>query len=170
MLMGVKSGYAKYPCFFCHFDSRNSEVDFCANHQWERRETFNLAPLISPSKIAFPVLHLKLGLCQVFIKNLDSECECFQYVRQKFRKSDAKLENGVLNGPEIRLILKDTEFINKMTSIEQNAWEAFRVVAFEVLSKSYSSCWQQKIDNLIECYKTLGVSRMTIKKAPFVQT
>ena len=31
-LAGLKSGYAKYPCFFCLFDSRDSFIDFDINH------------------------------------------------------------------------------------------------------------------------------------------
>ena len=67
-LLGQQSGYKKFPCFLCQWDSRDDE-----NH-WQRKEwpirerlvvgekIFILEPLVSRDRIIFPPLHTKLGL------------------------------------------------------------------------------------------------------------
>ena len=43
-----------------------------------------------------------------FVKALDKDAACFQYIRHKFPKiSDAKLKEGIFNGPQIRTFPKD---------------------------------------------------------------
>lgn len=49
------------------------------------------------------------------------------YLFEKFPKlSEAKIKEGVLNGPQIRELLKDTEFEKIMTTVEREAWQSFR--------------------------------------------
>ena len=68
-LLGQPSGYPKFPCFICLWDSRDR-----ANHytrkQWSPRtemtpnKQLNIVnePLVDGEKIIIPPLHIKLGL------------------------------------------------------------------------------------------------------------
>ena len=50
-------------------------------------------PLVEPSKILLPSMHLKLGLMKNFVKAMNQEEAAFTYVRENFpRLSEAKLK------------------------------------------------------------------------------
>ena len=58
--------------------------------------------LIPREKILLPPLHIKLGLMKQFVRALDKEGPCFKYIGKKLPQiSDAKLEAGILEGPQI---------------------------------------------------------------------
>ena len=60
-------------------------------------------PLVEPSKVLLPPLHIKLGLIKQFVKVLVKEGQCFQYVMsQFFQLFDAKLKVEIFDGPQIR--------------------------------------------------------------------
>ena len=62
--------------------------------QWEPRD-----------KIVFPPLHIKLGLMEQFVKPLDKDGDCFQYICKSFlgksfpSLSNEKLKYGIFDGP-----------------------------------------------------------------------
>ena len=54
------------------------------------------AKLMPPDKIIFP-LHIKLGLMKQFVKSLDQEGDCFQYICKAFPSlSNETLKAGIL--------------------------------------------------------------------------
>ena len=54
-------------------------------------------PLVEPSKVLLPTLHIKLGLMKNFVKALDREVWWCAFLHQKFRrKSMEKIEAGTL--------------------------------------------------------------------------
>ena len=70
--------------------------------------------LVDGSKILLPPLHITIGLMTQFVKALDKEGDCFNYITQKFHQfSPAKLKVGILDGPHIRKLLKNDIFITK---------------------------------------------------------
>jgi len=78
-------------------------------------------PLVEPSKILFPPLHIKLGLMKQFIKVLDKDGECYAYLGYKNPKiSDTKLKEGIFDSPQIRTMLKE-EFVATMNNDEKAA-------------------------------------------------
>ena len=70
------------------------------NFHWLEKESFSFEQLVSPDKIIFPFLHIKLGLFQKFVKTLNPVGEIVKYLQDKFKKSEAKTLNGIFNGPE----------------------------------------------------------------------
>ena len=85
---------------------------------------------MSPDKVLLPPFHIKLGLMKQYVKSLDKGGKCFKYICQKFSfLSHEKIKAGVFDGPEIRQLLKDKEFIETMNSVEKNGWIAFSQVA-----------------------------------------
>jgi len=162
-LSGLKSGYAKHPCLYCMFDTRNSQPDFDASFQWDERTDFDCNPLINIQKIALPPLHIKLGLFQQFVKALPEDSDCSLFLHRKFNKSEAKISNGVFNGPEIRSLMNDVDFSKHLDQEQMGAWLCFCDVATNVLGKNVSNNWMAKVDNLIASFALIGVSKMTSK-------
>ena len=162
-IMGLKSGYAKYPCFYCMFDSRQSQLDFDPLHIWPTRVDFHMDPLVPLENIAFPFLHIKLGLFQKFVKTLDKGSDCFQFIRKNIKKSEAKLMNGVFTGPEIRFLMKQADFPGTMTTTQCEAWFNFIAVAKNVLGKDITADWKEKIDRLISSYQAMGCPTVSSK-------
>ena len=73
-------------------------------------------PIISRDKIIFPPLHIKLGLMKQFVKALNTDGECFQFIVSAFPAlSFEKIKAGVFDGPQIRALVHDEDFVTKMS-------------------------------------------------------
>jgi hypothetical protein len=73
-----------------------------------------------------PPLHIKLGLVKCFVKAMNKNGAGFKYVQTKFSRiiSEAKIKEGVFDGPQIRELLKDRKFEETLTPAERNAWQS----------------------------------------------
>ena len=88
---------------------------------------------------------------QQYIKILDKEHECFKYLAGKFPKlSQAKIKVGIFNGPDIRKLMKDDAFIEKMNSQEKNAWLIFQEVVKKFLGSNKDKNYKQIVANLVK--------------------
>ena len=68
-------------------------------------------PLLEPTKILLPSIHLKFGLMKTFAKAMNQEESAITYLREKFpRLSEAKLKEGIFIGPQRRDLIKDKYF------------------------------------------------------------
>ena len=134
-LLGQQTGYKKFPCFLCLEDSRDRRNHW-TNKVWEPRLELKEGmpniintPLVPREKIIFPPLHIKLGLMKQFTKALDTETVCFKYIIASFPGlSIEKIKAGVFDGPQIRKLLKDTNFVESMTPVQSDAWRSFEQV------------------------------------------
>ena len=67
--------------------------------------------LVPRDRIILPPLQIKLGLMKQYVKALNKDSECFQYILRKFHNlSMEKLKVGIFHGPQIRKLVKDTDF------------------------------------------------------------
>ena len=74
-------------------------------------------------------MHLKLGLKKNFVKAMNQEEAAFTYLWEKFpRLSEAKLNEGIFTGPQIRDIIKDKYFDKFLQGDEKTAWDSFKFV------------------------------------------
>ena len=76
--------------------------------------------------------------------------------------SIAKLEQGVLDGPQIRRLIQDTRFVSTMNHIELEAWESFVDVAQKFLGNVKDPNYVQLIHRMLKSYRRLGC-RMSVK-------
>jgi len=74
VLLGLQAGYIKYYCFLCEWDSHTRGTHYSRKH-WPHRQSSTPGiknvihkPLINPSKVFPPPLHIKLGLMKTFVK------------------------------------------------------------------------------------------------------
>lgn len=110
-----------------------------------------------------PPLHIKLGLIKQFIKALDKEGECFKYLSTKFtRLSYEKIKARIFDGPQIRNLLKDQEFISTMKREELQAWKAFLDVVKNFLGNMKSQNFGELVGNLLQAFHNL-LCNMSVK-------
>ena len=108
-LLGQQNGYTKYPCFLCMWVSR-AKSEHLTRKEWllrkemivGKKNIIHQALIITEKFILLP-LHIKLGLMKQFIKELNRDGSCFQYLFCAFPGlSIEKIKAGIFNGPQIR--------------------------------------------------------------------
>ena len=110
-LMGLQSGFTKFPCFLCLWDSRDTTVHYHRKY-WRQRTKFSLRksnvkwePLIEPQRVLMPPLHIKLGLIKQLVTALGKESAAFKYLQVIFPKlPEAKVKAGIFVGLQIKEI------------------------------------------------------------------
>lgn len=163
MILGQQSGFTKFPCFLCLWDSRDRENHYSKVH-WPTRECIRPGsknvvqkPLVDRSKILLPPLHIKLGLMKQFVKALDKNGECYTYLEMKFPGiSNAKLKEGIFDGPQIRTMLKDEAFVTTMNTKEKAAWLSFKEVVNNFLGNHKSENYKKLVADMLQNYQELG--------------
>jgi hypothetical protein len=56
----------------------------------------------------------------MFVKTVDKESKGFAYIRQKFsRISEAKMNEGIFVGPQIKQLFEEQDFSTKLNSTER---------------------------------------------------
>ena len=107
--------------------------------------------LIERSKILLPPLHIKLGLAKQFAKTLKPTSRAFHHITQMFPSiSEAKVKGGIFVGPQIRRMLASEELEEKMSDLERNAWQAFRMIMEKFLGNHRRDDYAMVVSNLIE--------------------
>ena len=76
------------------------------------------------NKVLLPPLHIKLGLMKNFVKALHKNGAAFQHLSTVFPGISAAKKEGIFVGPQIREVLKDTDFGELLDLKELRAWEA----------------------------------------------
>ena len=169
LLLGQQSGYTKFPCFLCLWDSRARELHWTQT-DWPPRH--GLTPgeknvinttLVPPEKVLLPPLHIKLGLIKQFVKSLQKDGDCFRYICSTFPKlSEAKLKEGVFTGPDIRKLLSDPLFPESMGDIEKEAWDSFKKVVQKFLGNTKDPEYRTIVQRMLTAYKAQGC-KMSLK-------
>lgn len=168
-LLGQQSGYTKYPCFLCLWDSRD-KTHHWVRKEWPKRENMYVGekniindPLVGREKIIFPPLHIKLGLMKQFVKALDKNGSCFAYIQMKMPQlSTEKIKAGIFDGPQIRQLIKDPAFVTSMNEAERKAWTSFIAVVKNFLGKHKAENYVELVNEMLNSFKSLGCN-MSIK-------
>ncbi|KAL4721288.1 hypothetical protein ACJJTC_014295 [Scirpophaga incertulas] len=169
LLLGLQTGYTKYCCFLCEWDSR-ARAEHYVRKTWPLRTSYDPGqkyvknyPLVDPKKVLLPPLHIKLGLIKNFVKAMHKDGSGFKFLKEKFPAlSDAKLKEVVFIGPDIRKLIKDPLFISSLNDKEKNAWLAFVEVTENFLGNKRSPQYENLINQMLNVYKELGCN-MSLK-------
>ena len=169
-LLGQQSGFTKYPCFLCMWDSRDRAQHY-TKKEWSVREELEPSrsknvintPLVDRDRILFPPLHIKLGLMKQFTKALDKDGGCFTHLCHAFPGvTMEKLKAGIFDGPQLRQLIRDPEFENSMNEGELEAWKAFVLVVKNFLGNNKASNYAELVTKMLTAFKNLGCN-MSIK-------
>lgn len=164
MLCGMQSGYTKYCCFLCLWDSRAREHHY-KRKQWPERknvavgqDNVKYVPLVKKENVILPSLHIKLGLLKNFIKALDKEGDAFAYLKTLFKSlSFAKIKEGIFDGPQIKKLLKDEQFQTYLSSDEVAAWNSFKLIVSDFLGNNKSPNYEVIVEDLLQKYAEIGM-------------
>ncbi|XP_036332303.1 uncharacterized protein LOC118743646 [Rhagoletis pomonella] len=165
----MQSGFTKFCCFLCLWDSRATEHHY-VRKEWQSRTQYepgqqnvSAEPLVNPQDIFLPPLHIKLGLIKNFVKALNREGPAFQYLVKLFPKlSYAKIKEGIFVGPDIRKLMADKEFTKCLTPDEAAAWASFQNIVHHFLGNHKSPNFEEIIGDMLENYRKIG-ARMSLK-------
>ena len=84
------------------------------------------------------------------------------FLSKKFSSiSQAKLQERVFVVPQIREVLKDSQFKKSLSKSELSAWQVFKWLCAKFLGEVKSRSFQAG-DDLLEAYKEMGC-RMSLK-------
>ena len=163
ILLGQQSGFTKHSCFLCLWDSRDRKNHY-KKQKWPEGNSFKPGsknilqkPLVYPTKILLPLLHIKLGFMKQFVKSLNREGDCFRYLENKFPSiSDAKLKEGIFDGPQIRKLLNDDKFTDSMNDREKAAWISFKEVVENFLGNFKSDNYKKIVKNILQKFQEQG--------------
>lgn len=119
LLSGMQTGYVKYGCFLCTWDSR-WKGDQYSKKQWKLRAEGTLGEhnivhkaLVPTEKILLPPLHIKLGVVKNFVKCLDTNGTALNFLKTMFPKlSEAKIKEGMYVFFKSLLLLKALKFFS----------------------------------------------------------
>ena len=158
--MAMQAGFTKYCCFPYLWDSRAVSQDY-KQKDWGSRSTF------VPGEHSLkenPLVDMnKLGLMKNFVKALHKNGAAFQHLSTVVPGlSAAKLKEGIFVGPQIREVLKDTDFEELLNLKELRAWEAFKSVCSGFLGNTRIPDYQACIEKLLKSYEDMGC-RMSLK-------
>lgn len=169
ILLGQQAGFTKFPCFICMWDSRDRNNHWIQK-VWPLRESLVAGtpnvinpPLVNRDSIILPPLHIKLGIMKQFVKALRKDGQCFAYLSKKFPGlSCEKLKAGIFDGPQIRQLIKDLDFIGSMNELEKSTWKSFVLVVQNFLGNQKSPNYEQLVNDMLCNMKELGCN-MSIK-------
>lgn len=163
MILGQQGGYTKFPCFKCYWDSRDKK-----NHWKKKCKKRELVKgqknvvhenLVAKEDILLPPLHIKLGIMTQFVKALPKDGDTYLYLSEIFPGlSEAKIKAGIFNGPDIRRLMKDANFITKMTNKEKSAWVSFKDVVNNFLGNYKHPDYKNIVKKMLKNLRSINVS------------
>mgnify|MGYP004581398979 CR=1 FL=1 len=128
---------------------------------------------------------MKLGYAKQFLKKLNVEGEPFKYLKQvafpKLSDENLKLvpykcvfvtigrqiislfsNSGILIGPQIRQLIRDEEFSNKLSNVERRAWNSFISLCKNFLGNNKSPDYVAVVAEFLKAYEEMDCN-MSIK-------
>ena len=94
-----------------------------------------------------------------FVKVLDRSGSCFQYLSIKFLiLSEAKVKEGIFDGPQIQNFMKDVAFTNTMNNIECQEWNAFIEVVKNFLGDVKDPHYIETVKNMWRNWEYMDVT------------
>jgi hypothetical protein len=98
-----------------------------------------------------------------FIKVLDRSGPCFQHLNIKFfALSEAEVKEGIIDGQQIRELMKNATFTNTMNDVERQALNAFTEVVKKFLGDVKDPRYKEIVENTLGKVRVLGCN-MSLK-------
>lgn len=180
ILIGLqKGGNINFPCFRCVWNhSTTMKHLHYTDRVWEKRPEIPKTNeysiehehyLVHPDNIIIPALHIQLGLCTQIIISLhkrpdDEKHAAMNRLYKLFerRKTKGKIDCGIFNGPEIRLMLKDVELENFLPKKFKTAWQRYRALVDGFFGNYKDPNYRQNVTDFIKSCEEIGAN-MTVK-------
>ncbi|GBM48357.1 hypothetical protein AVEN_37807-1 [Araneus ventricosus] len=87
---------------------------------------------------------------------MDKTGDGFNFSETKFpRLCEAKIEEGISVGPQIRQLFKDLTLMKHLNRKEKRAWLAFKNVCMNTLGSKKSDDYVTHVEELLSAYKAM---------------
>ena len=167
LLLVLKGGYTKFPCFVYLWDNRANEFHY-KQKECPEKTKFNPGfhnitgvPLVDKERVLLLPFHIKLGLIRNFVKALNQEGDDFKYLPLRFRCiSKPKLKSGIFVFPQIRELLKDKNAASRLDPVEKQVWGGLKSVVLNFLGNNKSGDYANHIENMIQNFGELGIRKI----------
>ena len=129
ILMGMQGGFTKHCCLLCLWNSLATR-EHCIRRDWSVRKSYltgvaNIenVSLVDTQNILLPSFHVKLSITKNFVEAMGkSNFNGFAFLCKKFFSiRQAKLQEGIFVGSQIREALKDPQFEKSLSKLELRA-------------------------------------------------
>lgn len=169
-VFGLQGGNTKYPCYLCLWDSRAVQQHYVVK-KWKARTSFESGknnairrPLIKKDKTLNPVLHIKLGIAKQFLKCLCRlNINALRAIKTVLPKlSDEKIKNGIVTGPQLRKLIKDSNLEKIMTANQLKAWQGLKSVISGFLGNKRDPNYKNIMKSMVSAFKVMGCN-MSLK-------
>ena len=157
-LLRHQKGFTKFPCSLCMWDSRARNRHW-VQKDWPIRDTLEAGiqdPIVNRDKIIFPPIHIKLGLMKQFLKAQETEGERFQHIITVLPGLSFEIRVGVFDGPQIRTLIRDDQFVAKMVASERAAWLSFVAVVQNFLGNNKAENYSELVNRMLLAFRDLG--------------
>jgi hypothetical protein len=92
-----------------------------------------------------------------FVKASDESGPCFQYLNIKFLAlSEAEVREGIIDGQQIRKLMKDAAFTNTVNDVERQALNAFTEVVKKFVGDVKDPRYKEIVENMLGKLRVLG--------------
>ena len=84
---------------------------------------------------------------------------CFEYICEVFPGVTIEnLTNGIFDGPDIRKLVKDSNFITSMNELESKTWRSFAAVTKNFLSNKRLDDYVSLVQKMLDNYRDKGAN------------
>ena len=139
ILCGLMQAASKYPCIFCLWDSKYKVSDNYTKtvypmrppHCEELKGKHNVIkpPLIPPSKIILPPLHIKIGITTLlFKKTYNANPKARTVLDEMFSELGEKKLRAIYDGPKIKRIFESEDLSLVLTEEKNVAFSSLKNV------------------------------------------
>jgi hypothetical protein len=118
--------------------------------------------LVAQDRIILPP-HIKLGLMKQFVKALNKDGSCIEYIAHKLPGlTMEKLKAGIFDGSQLRQLISDPHFVASLNEIESCAWPSFVLVVKNFLGNKKADNYTQLVEDILFYFNRLGC-KMSVK-------
>ena len=146
----------KFPYFLCLWADDQHYV----RQKWLKPSSHNVQFLsyVEPNKMQLPPLHINLGVIKNFVKVMDGEKQrvCFPP-----REVPTDKHDGILDGLQIRKLMKDLMFDEALSETKMSVWQSLMSVVTNFLGKHRSVEYEKEIGKLLKSLRQLGTGKFS---------
>ena len=165
ILLGLQTEYTKYCSFLYCWDSHARDKNYTAR-VWSGRDSFepgqrNVAEdlPVDTKIVILPPPHIRLGIVKNFVKAIVRNGNSLGYLKLKFPKlSEAKIKKGGFTGPQIRELMKDSEFYECLSSEERKACLSAMNVIRNFFRNRKSKHYKRYVNKMLTQFHGLNVN------------
>jgi len=160
LILGLQQGFTKYCSFICEWNSRARSLHY-SRKDWLARKSLEPGimnvenqPLVELIKFFVAIHVFQAWSDKKFCKGHEPRRSClYLLTRNVSRLREAKLEEGIFIGPQIRDLIKDEYFDRLLQGDENTVWERFKFVVIGFLENRRAQNYEDLVNKFCRATK-----------------